>query len=432
MRRCFAILAVVVCILLSSFVLVERSCARPLVNTIRMIGPIDPATAIYVHRSISIAEANHAQAVIVLMNTPGGLLDSTKSIIQDFYTSSVPIIVYVWPETARAASAGAIITLGANVAAMSPSTNIGAAHPVSVTGGQPDAVMAKKIENDTAAFVRGIAEKRHRPLKWADEVVRESASLTENEARKQGIIDIIANNQQDLLKKLDGRKVDMSSGPVTIRSADAEIEQIEPTLRERFLHAIDDPNITYILMALAIYGLIFELSNPGAILPGVVGGICLILSLFSMAVVPVNLTGIFLIVFAVALFLIDLHVPTHGILTVGGVISFAVGSLMLFETGSPGFQISVTLVISVALLTGAFFMFAVGSGIRAQKNKIITGVEGMIGEVVEAMTDIDPVGKVFTEGSWWTARTEGEPIKKGEKVRIVAMEKLALIVKKAQ
>jgi membrane-bound serine protease (ClpP class) len=397
-----------------------------------MIGPIDPATAIYVHRSISIAEANHAQAVIVLMNTPGGLLDSTKSIIQDFYTSSVPIIVYVWPETARAASAGAIITLGANVAAMSPSTNIGAAHPVSVTGGQPDAVMAKKIENDTAAFVRGIAEKRHRPLKWADEVVRESASLTENEARKQGIIDIIANNQQDLLKKLDGRKVDMSSGPVTIRSADAEIEQIEPTLRERFLHAIDDPNITYILMALAIYGLIFELSNPGAILPGVVGGICLILSLFSMAVVPVNLTGIFLIVFAVALFLIDLHVPTHGILTVGGVISFAVGSLMLFETGSPGFQISVTLVISVALLTGAFFMFAVGSGIRAQKNKIITGVEGMIGEVVEAMTDIDPVGKVFTEGSWWTARTEGEPIKKGEKVRIVAMEKLALIVKKAQ
>ena len=432
MRRCFAILAVVVCILLSSFVLVERSCARPLVNTIRMIGPIDPATAIYVHRSISIAEANHAQAVIVLMNTPGGLLDSTKSIIQDFYTSSVPIIVYVWPETARAASAGAIITLGANVAAMSPSTNIGAAHPVSVTGGQPDAVMAKKIENDTAAFVRGIAEKRHRPLKWADEVVRESASLTENEARKQGIIDIIANNQQDLLKKLDGRKVDMSSGPVTIRSADAEIEQIEPTLRERFLHAIDDPNITYILMALAIYGLIFELSNPGAILPGVVGGICLILSLFSMAVVPVNLTGIFLIVFAVALFLIDLHVPTHGILTVGGVISFAVGSLMLFETGSPGFQISVTLVISVVLLTGAFFMFAVGSGIRAQKNKIITGVEGMIGEVVEAMTDIDPVGKVFTEGSWWTARTEGEPIKKGEKVRIVAMEKLALIVKKAQ
>jgi membrane-bound serine protease (ClpP class) len=364
------------------------------------------------------------------MDTPGGLLDSTKSIVRDFYESRVPIVVYVYPQTARGASAGAIITLASNVAAMSPSTHIGAAHPVSAVGGKPDAVMAKKIENDTAAFVRGIAEKRQRPMNWADQVVRNSVSVTETEAIKKGIVDIVAVDQSDLLKKLDGRKVRLASGIVTMRTANARTEPIEPTIRERFLHAIDDPNITYIFMLLAIYGLIFELSNPGAILPGVVGGIALIVALFSLAVVPVNTAGILLIVFAIALFLIDLHTPTHGILTVGGVISFAVGSLILFDSGSPAYQLSTTLVITMAIMTGAFFMFAVGAGVRAQRNRVVTGAEGMIGQVAEARTDIDPKGQIFVEGSWWTALTKGEPIKKGETVRIVAMQKLLVIVEK--
>ena len=422
-------------LLLNAGILVPISIAsgeipqKPLVNTIRIDGAIDPAVALYVHRSIGVAEKNGAQALVILINTPGGLLDSTRSMVQDFYESRVPIVVYVWPQAARAASAGAILSLASNVAAMSPSTNIGAAHPVSI-GTKPDAVMAKKIENDTAAFVRSIAKRRNRPMSWADEVVRNSISVTDTEAKEKGIIDVIAKDQYDLARQLDGRKTTTGSGEFTIHSANARIERIDASLRERFLHAIDNPNITYILMLLAIYGLIFELSNPGAILPGVVGGISLIMALFSFAVLPVNMTGIFLIVFAIALFLIDLHVPTHGILTVGGVISFAMGSLILFESQSPEFQISAALVITMALLTGAFFVFAIGAGIRAQKNRIVTGREGMIGQIGEARTKIDPKGKVFAEGTWWNAITNDEPIDQGEMVRIVGMEKLTLIVKR--
>jgi len=404
--------------------------ARPLVNTIRIDGAIDPAVELYISRSIQAAQENNAQALIILLDTPGGLLDSTRSIVKDFYEARIPIVVYVWPEGARAASAGAIITLASNIAAMSPGTNIGAAHPVSGTGGQMDPVMSRKVENDTAAFVRSIAARRHKPIDWADQVVRKSVSITDTEALKKGVIDIIAKDQADLAKQMDGRAVDTASGRMVIRSANARIEPISASLRERFLHAVDNPNITYILMLLAVYGLIFELSNPGAILPGVVGGISLIMALLSFAVLPINLAGFLLILFAVALFLIDLHVPTHGILTVGGIIAFAVGSLMLFESTDPAFRLSVVLVGTMAVMTALFFLFAVGAGVRAQKNPIVTGTEGMIGTVVEAKTDIDPTGKVFAEGSWWNARAEGEPIGKGECVRIVGNRKLTLIVRK--
>lgn len=400
------------------------------VDTVRIQGPIDPATAIYIHRAVAQASDDNAQALVVLLETPGGLMDSMNSIVKDFFASRVPIIVYIWPKGARAASAGGFITLAANVAAMSPGTRIGAAHPVGASGQALDAVMSKKAENDAAAGARTTAEKRGRNVQWAEMMVRKSVSATETEAVKKHIVDLIADDQKDLLKKIDGKTVQTSSGKVTLHTANAKIETIEATSRERFLHVVDDPNIAYFLMLLAVWGLIFELQNPGSILPGVVGGISLIMVLFSFAVLPVNLVGILLIVFAFALFLIDLHVPTHGILTAGGIISFLVGSLILFEVPRAEGGISITLVVTMTIATAAFVIYALGAGIRAQKNKIVTGREGLIGQVVTAQTDIAPTGRVFAEGSWWNAQIDGPPAKEGELVKIVGMRRLTLIVRK--
>ena len=403
---------------------------QPLINSILIEGPIEPAGALYVQRSIEIAEQGGAQALIVLLDTPGGLGDSMDSIAKEFLASRVPIVVYVWPQGAKAASAGAIITLASHIAAMSPATNIGAAHPVVLGGEKPDEVMSKKLEEDAAASARKIAQERGRNVDVAEQFVRKSVSLTEQEAKKKNVIDIIARDEKDLLKQLDGRKVKTVGGETTIRARNARVERIEPNLRERFLHVVGNPNVAYILMLIAIYGIIFELQSPGSVFPGVVGGIALILALFSFAVLPVNLAGVLLIVLGVALLVTDLFVPGYGVLTVGGLVAFVVGSLILFETRSPVFRISVTLVLTMAALTAAFFIFAVGAGIRAQRAKIVTGAEGMIDQVVEARTDIDPKGKVFAEGSYWLATAEGEPIKKGELVRIVSVEKLRLKVRK--
>ena len=432
MNRFFAVLALAVTasIALSSPGLSQGVESKPLINSIRVEGPIEPAVALYVHRSIGIAERNRAQALIVLLDTPGGLGDSMDSIVKDFFASDVPIVVYVWPKGAKAASAGAIITLASNIAAMSPATNIGAAHPVGLGGEQPDEVMSKKLESDAAATARKIADERGRNKSVAEQFVRTSMSLTEEEAKEKNIIDLIAKDQRDLLRQIDGRKVKTARGEMVISSQTARVEKIEQSLRERFLHVVGNPNIAYILMLIAIYGIIFELQNPGAVFPGVVGGISLILALFSFAVLPVNLAGILLVVLGIALLITDLFVPGHGILTVGGLAAFVVGSLILFETGSPVVKLSLALVIAMAALTGAFFLFAVGAGIRGQRARIITGAEGMIGQVVEARTDIGPKGKVFVEGSYWNAVAEGEPIKKGELVRVVGLNKLLLKVRK--
>jgi membrane-bound serine protease (ClpP class) len=404
--------------------------SRPLVKRISISGPIEPAVALYVHRSIGIADREGAEALLVTIDTPGGLGDSMDSIVKDFLGSRVPIIVYVSPRGAKAASAGAIITIAAHIAAMAPATNIGAAHPVGIGGEQPDEVMSKKLENDAAATARKIAKERGRNVQIAENFVRKSLSLTEVEAEKQGVIDVIASSQRDLLKKIHGRKVKTASGEVTLNTRDAEVEAIHQSLRERFLHVIGNPNIAYILMLIAIYGIVFELQNPGSVFPGVIGAIALILALFSFAILPVNLTGVLLILLGIALLVTDVFVPGHGILTVGGLIAFVVGSLILFETRSPVFRTSLTLVITMAVLTGAFFLFAVGAGVRIQKKKIITGAEGLIGQITEARTDIAPKGKIFLEGSYWNAEAEGETIRQGEKVKVVAVDKLLLKVKK--
>ena len=427
------ILVLILLLVLGSFMPgVCATAEKPLVMTMRIEGPIEPAGAVYVHRAVKIAQDNNATAIIISLETPGGLDDSMRSIVKDFFASRVPVVVYVSPQGARAASAGAIITLAADVAAMAPGTAIGAAHPVQMGGGgeQPDKTMSKKMENDAAAYARSIALKRHRNVDWAEAAVRESVSATETEAKAKGIIDIIAKDQADLLRQLDGRKVKTPAGEVVIRSGDARTRAIQWSAREKFLHIVANPNVAYILMLIAMYGIIFELNNPGAILPGVAGGIALILALFSFAVLPVNLAGLLLILFGLALLIVDLFTPTHGILTVGGLIAFVVGSLILFETKTPAFQISVWLVVGMAAATGSFFLFAVGAGVRAQKARIVTGKEGMIGQIVEARTDIAPKGKIFAEGSYWNAVTDGEPIREGEMVRIVGMERLLVKVQK--
>ena len=404
---------------------------RPLVNTIRIDGAIDPAVARFVSRAIGISEADNAQALVILLETPGGLDDSMRKIVQSILASRVPVVVYVWPQGARAASAGAIITLSANIAAMSPGTAIGAAHPVNLGGGESDETMMKKVENDAAAYARDLAAKRGRNVQWAEAVVRQSVSATSQEALDKNVIDLIANDLPDLLRKINGRTVATAAGEVTINTDNARVREIDQTIGEQLIHLVANPNLAYIFMMIAIYGIIFELSNPGAILPGVIGGISLLLALMSFAVLPINLAGILLIGLGVVLLIIDLFTPSHGILTVGGLASFVIGSLMLFDTSaSPIFRISVSLVLVTAALTGGFFLYAVGAGIRAQKKRIVTGKEGMIGETAVAMTDIDPSGKVFVEGEWWNAVTEGEPIKKGEHVRITGIEKLTVIVRK--
>lgn len=425
MRKIFAV------ILLLFTLSTAYAAPKPVIYTMRIDGAIDPAVARYVERAVGIAESDGAQALVILLETPGGLDDSMRKIVQTIFASRTPVVVYVWPQGARAASAGAIITLAANVAAMSPGTAIGAAHPVSIGGSQPDATMMKKIENDAAAYARDIAQKRGRNVQWAEMVVRESVSATSTEALQKNVIDLIANDLPDLLKKIDNRKVMTPSGETIIRSANPDVREIELTAGEQFLHVVANPNLAYLFMMIAIYGIIFELSNPGAILPGVIGGLSLILALFSFAVLPINLTGILLIILGIILLIIDLFAPSHGVLTVGGLISFVIGSLVMFDTPqSPVYQISVTLVITTAALTGAFFIFAVGAGIRAQRSRVITGSQGMIGLTAIARTDLNPTGKVFVEGEWWNAEVEGNPVSKGEIVRIVKMEKLKLIVKK--
>jgi len=354
----------------------------------------------------------------------------------------VPVIVYVSPKGARAASAGAIITLAAHVAAMAPGTAIGAAHPVAIGGSgggggesggekpKQDEVMSKKMEEDAAAYARSIAERRGRNIQWAEAAVRQSISSSATEAKNKNVIDLVAEDDKALLDAVDGRKVKLDSGAVTLRTKGARTEEVGQSLRERFLAIIGNPNVVLILMTIAIYGIIFELNNPGSIFPGIVGGIALILALFSFAILPVNTAGIALIVFAAALFIADLLVAGHGILSVGGVIAFVIGALILFETPSPVFRVSVSLVITLAVLTFAFFVFAVGSAIKAQKAKIVTGGEALMDRVVEARTNIDPKGKVFLEGSLWNAVSDGEPISEGELVRVVKVDGLNLHVRK--
>jgi membrane-bound serine protease (ClpP class) len=393
---------------------------------------IDPVASRRIQETIDEAARTTAAAVVVEMDTPGGLLTATREIVQMIFASPVPVIVYVGPSGARAGSAGVFITLAAHVAAMAPGTNIGAAHPVAISspgGGQGmGETMEAKVTNDAAAFARSIAERRGRNAEWAEGAVRESTSVTENEALKDGVIDLIAADLPALLAACDGRTVELPSGPTVLHTKGATIVPVETPFKYRFLGWLANPNTAYLLMLLGVYGLIFELSNPGAIFPGVAGAIALVLAAFALGMLPFNATGIALIVLALALFAIDLFVPTHGILSTGGVVAFVIGSIMLFDVpDAMDFGIAWQVLIPATAATAAFFLFAVGLGLKAQQRRAVTGQGGLVGEIGRARTELSPAGKVFLHGEIWNARAS-RSVAVGDTVRVVAVRGMQLEV----
>ena len=403
------------------------------VFVIRMEGAIDPPTASYVERAIERTSETHAQALVITINTPGGLMKSMRDITQAMLGSSVPVITYVSPTGAQAGSAGVFITMAGHLAAMAPGTNIGAAHPVSGTGEAVESEMKKKITNDAVATIRAIADERHRNADWAEKAVRESVSITNRQAVKLRVVDMTARDLDELLRLADGRTVTVAGNKrVTLRTAGAEQVALPPNWREGLLHTLSDPNIAYILMLLGVYGLIFELSNPGAIFPGVVGGICLILGLYSLAVLPISHAGLALLLLGITLLIVDIFAASHGVLTVGGIVAFAAGSLMLTGARGPGLAIAWPLILGATAVTALFFMTVVGLGVRAQYRKVTTGAQGMIGEVGVARTALAPEGTVLVEGELWKARVTEGSIELGQKVRVVAMDGFELTVEKVE
>lgn len=399
------------------------------VGLIKISGAIGPATAGYITRAIKEAASQNDVCLIIQMDTPGGLLDSTKEIVQSLFASPLPTIVYVAPSGATATSAGCFITLAADVAAMAPGTSIGAAHPVTIGGGasqeQADEAMKQKLENFATSFIESIAARRHRNVEWAKSSVRESASITAEKALELKVVEILAKDLPDLLRQLDGREI---SGRI-LRTASAETREIPMLAREKVFQTLWRPEVMFILMLIAIYGIIGELSNPGAILPGVVGAIALILALYMSAILPVNVAGLALIVLAVGLFVTDIFTPTHGVLTAGGVISFFIGSLMLFDRAEPALRLSLALIIPATLITAAFFVFVFGAGLRAQRLPVKAGRETMLGKTVLAVTAINAQGgKIFVEGEYWNAVSDS-PVEEGTQIEIVGIEGLTLRVK---
>src|SRR5579864_5554329 len=410
--------------------------AARVVDVVQLNGIIGPATARYVLRGLRQASSDGAEALIIELDTPGGLLTSMDQIAKALLASPTPTIVYVWPSGARAASAGVFVTYAANIAAMAQTTHLGAAHPVNVAPGggttAEDKTMIAKVTNDAVAEIRGFAARRGRNPDWAERAVRESVSITDQEALKLHVIDLIADNPQALLAAVDGRPVQTAAGTRPLHTRGARLVEIPMDVTERFLLLLSDPNIGFILMTMAIYGIIFELSNPGSVFPGVIGGLALILALASFAVIEVNIAGLLLIGFSLILFIVDIKVPSHGILTAGGLAAFILGALMLTERQAPFLRISLTLILTMGALTAAFFAFAVGAGIRAQHRRVYTGREALLGAVGVARTDLAPSGTVFVEGELWSAESEDGAIPVGQRVRVVQIKGLHLVVRKEE
>jgi membrane-bound serine protease (ClpP class) len=389
---------------------------------------ITPVTSRHIVDAIGVAQRKGSAAVILQIDTPGGLDTSMRQAIKAILNSPVPIVVWVGPPGARAASAGMFLTIAAHVAAMAPGTNIGAAHPVGIgAGGAPDTTMESKVVNDAVAYARSIANTRGRNADWAERAVRESVSLEAEEALEQGVCDLIAEDIDELLEALDGRVVETSAGAETLATVGVAVREFEMTWQERILAVITNPNIAYLLFLAGILGIFFELSNPGVILPGVIGGISLILALFAFQSLSVNVAGVLLMILALIFFLAEIKVPSGGALSIGGVISLLLGSLMLFRGVSGGPTVSIGVVIPALILTAGFFLFAVTLALRAQRRKTVTGREGLVGEVARVVEDLDPEGKVFLHGEFWTAIST-EKLTKGQKARVVGVEGLNLHV----
>lgn len=405
---------------------------KPSVFTIEVDGIINPATAKFIVDSIDQATQLGGQCLIIQLDTPGGLMESMRMIVKKELASPIPIIVYVAPSGARAASAGVFVTLAAHIAAMAPGTHIGAAHPVTLGGeGKESKTMTEKIVNDTVSYIKTIAKNRGKNADWAEKAVVKSVSITEEEAIKLNVIDYVSPDLQDLLSKLDGKVVKLDGVTRTLQTKGQKPRSLQMSWRYRFLDTISNPSIAYILLMLGIYGIFFELSNPGAILPGVVGGIFLILAFYALQMLPVNFAGLALILFAIILFIAEIKVVSHGLLAVGGVISLFLGSLMLIESPAEYMRISLSVIIPAVIVSAAFFIFAVTMAIRARLKRPTTGMEGLVGEIGWAETNLSPEGKVLIHGEFWNATCD-QYIEKGNKVEVIGMENLKLKVKKME
>lgn len=437
-------------------------------------GAVGPASGDYIQRGIEQAEAAGAQLVILRMNTPGGLDTAMRDIISRILASRIPVVSYVAPPGSRAASAGTYIMYASHIAAMAPATNLGSATPVSIMPGgiggaeppdeAPDAgkedkagksedggeedeaasdesasdepaddapplrtAMERKVVNDAVAYIKGLARLRGRNEQWAEDAVRSAVNLTAEDALEQGVIDIVAKDIDDLLAQIDGRKLETQSGEVTLDTKDLTVETIEPDWRTRLLGIITNPNVAYVLLLLGMYGLFFELSNPGSLFPGVLGGICLLLALYAFNVLPVNYAGLALILLGMGFMVGEMFMPSFGILGIGGGVAFVVGSLILMETEVEAFQISLPLIISVTVVTAAFIFTLITLALRQRRKPVVSGREQMIGDVGEASADFSDNGTIHIHGEQWSARTE-RPVRKGQRVKVRELDGLTLIV----
>jgi len=397
------------------------------IDVISIDDPITPVIAEYIIKSIKESEQGSCECIVIQIDTPGGLDLSMREIIKEMLASSVPVVVYVAPSGARAASAGAIIVLAAHVAAMAPGTNIGAASPVSLGGGKMDDVMKKKVENDAAAYVESLAVKRGRNKEWAIKAVRESVSIGEQEALRLNVVDIVSSDISAMLRDIDGREIETASGRIKLQTSGCTLTYKEMGFRENILKALANPNIAYILLLLGLAGLYFELSNPGAIFPGAIGGIALILSFYALQSLSANYAGVLLILLGAVLFIIELKVASYGLLSVGGIIAITLGSLMLFQSPVPYLRLSLAVLIPSVAILSLFFLGVIGLVLKAQRRRTDTGAEGLIGMVGEAISNIDPFGKIFVHGEYWNARS-AMSIAKGSRVRVTAMEGMCLTV----
>lgn len=399
-----------------------------LVVTAAYEGVINPVAAEYLQEAIALAEKDRAQFLVFQLDTPGGLDTSMRSMIKAMTGSQIPIVVYVGPTGGRAASAGVFLTLAAHVAAMAPGTNIGAAHPVAMGGGEMDDVMKEKVENDAVAYIRSIAERRGRNVEWAENAVKKSVSATSTQAKELGLIDLIASDRRDLLQQLDGWELALGETTVTLQTQDARIQDFPMSWRLEAMKAISDPNIAYVLMTIGTIGLIAELYSPGAILPGIVGAISLILAFYSLQSLPVNYAGVLLFLLGIVMLVLEVTVTSYGLLAIGGVTAMILGSLFLINQDFPYYQISWSLILPVVALAVGFTFLVLRFGVKALRTHAVTGREGMIGRIGSARTRLTPQGKIVVQGEIWNA-ISSTTVSKGEPIQVTRVDGLTVHVK---
>jgi len=425
-----AILFIALIVVGASVLAQSKDAAAPHVDLIAIDGSINPAVDDFIREGIARAKHNGARALIIQLDTPGGLLNSTRTIVKEMLGAQVPVMVWVGPSGAGAGSAGVFITLAAHIAAMAPGTNIGAAHPVAGGGQEVKGVMGEKIENFTASFSESIAQKRGRNAEWAIQAVRKSVAITESDALKKNVIDIVAKDIDDLLKQADGRKVDLDGKMHVLALKDAKVNRHDMSLKQKVLNTLADPNIAYLLMMAGLLGLYMEFSHPGVIFPGVAGAICLLLALASFQLLPLNYTGLTLIALGISLLVSEMFVPSFGVLGIGGIFALAIGSLLLFDTESSDLIVDRAIVFTAVGTVGAIMLGLSYLVFRTQQAKPTMGMASLIGKIGEVRAELTPAGKIFVHGEYWNARAE-TPIEVDAKVEVIGYEGMTLKVRRA-